>query len=111
MCECGIIFNHEAGVKWHRTTLGHVWNKLKKETNNNYVNISNYAKTKIPEDATCDICNKTAHLKKLRVKGKLVPDWYLVDKDKLTVRCRKCKKEKSNLLKSRFAELVKRDTP
>jgi hypothetical protein len=37
-----------------------VWNKLKAETNNNYVYRSNYAKMKIPENARCDICNKTA---------------------------------------------------
>jgi hypothetical protein len=96
-------------VKWHRTTPGHIWNKLKAETNNNYVYMSNYAKTKIPEDATCDICNKTAHLKKLRVKGKRVPEWYVLDKEKMIVRCRRCKKEQSNLFKSQFAELVKRD--
>jgi hypothetical protein len=44
------------------------------------------------------------------VKGKAVPDWYVLDKRKLAVRCRKCKKEKLYLLQSQFAALVKRDT-
>lgn len=37
------------------TTEGHIWNNLKAETNTNYVDMSNYAKTKIPENARCDI--------------------------------------------------------
>jgi hypothetical protein len=43
------------------------------------------------------------------VRGKPVPDWYVLDKEKLTVRCRKCRKEQLYLMKARFAELVKRD--
>jgi hypothetical protein len=105
-----MFFNDEKDVEWHRRTEGHVWNKLRAETNNNYVYISNSAKTKIPENARCDICRELAHLKRLRVNGKRVPDWYVLDKEKMIVRCRKCKKEQLNLMKSQFAKLVRLDT-
>ena|SRR5437870_5722670 len=80
ICDCAIIFDDEAAVKWHKTTEGHLWNKLKTETNNNYVYNRDSAKMKIPENVRCDICGEPAHLKRLRVKGRRVPDWYVVDK-------------------------------
>jgi hypothetical protein len=63
ICDCGAIFNHEGEVEFHRATIGHIWNKLKAMTNNNYVHISNHAKMKIPENTRCDICNEKAYLK------------------------------------------------
>jgi hypothetical protein len=81
-----MTFNDEAGVKWHRTSEGHIWHKLRKEMNCNYLR---FAKTKVPENATCGICGEPAEMKTLRVKGKRVPIWYVVDnKEKLTVRCK-----------------------
>ena len=59
-------------------------------------------------DAT--YAGELAKLKRLRVKGKRVPDWYVVDnKEKLIVRCKKCKKEQLNSVKMRFAELLEQD--
>jgi hypothetical protein len=85
VCDCGARLDYEGDVEWHRTTPGHVWNKLKKEMDGNYV----YTKRKIPEDAICDICNDGL------VKGKRGPKCFIVDnKNKLTVRCKKCKKER-----------------
>ena len=50
--------------------------------NGNYV----YIKRKIPEDARCDICNEAPK------EGKRAPKWFIVsDRDKLTVRCKRCK--------------------
>lgn len=70
---------------------------LKKGMDGNYVYISNYAKTRIPDNARCDLCGETAHLKRLRVKGKRVPDWWVVaNKENLTVRCTKCKRYRLN---------------
>jgi hypothetical protein len=97
ICDCGIIFADKSGVKWHRTTQGHLWSKLKKEWDGNYV----YRKKKIPKDARCDICNGA------QKKGKRAPKWFIVaNKEKLIVRCKKCKKEKLDLIKSEFAKIV-----
>ena len=75
ICECGMDL--EALIKWHGTTEWHFWNKLKKGSDG------------IQEDARCDLCDEQAHLKKLRVNGKRVPDWWIVAiKETLTVRCK-----------------------
>lgn len=108
VCDCGAIFDDESGVKWHRTTEGHLWFKLKMETDNHYVHIRNSAKMKIPENVRCDICGEPAHLKRLRVKGKRVPDWFVVaNKEKPTIRCKKCKRDRLNLIKVKFAKLLR----
>lgn len=74
-------------------TKGHVWNKLKKEMDGNY----DYTKRKIPEDARCDICNEAPR------EGK--NKWFIVlYKNRLIVRCKKCKKDRLDLIKSEFRE-------
>ena len=84
VCDCGSIFDHVGEIEWHRTTQGHVWYILKKELDCNYI----YIKKMIPEDAKCDICN---------------PKWFIVShKNRLTVRCKKCKKDRLDLIKSQF---------
>jgi hypothetical protein len=45
-CDCGVVLDNEQEIGWHRTTEGHIWNKLKKEMDGNY----NYTKKKIPKD-------------------------------------------------------------
>jgi hypothetical protein len=105
ICDCGIIFNHQADVEWHRTTEGHLWNKLKKEMDGIYIR---FARSKIPENAKCDICGEQADLKTLLRKRKKVPDWYMVaDIEKLRIRCKKCKRERLYLIKARFAKSLR----
>jgi hypothetical protein len=96
-CDCGAILDHEGEVNWHKTTKGHVWYILKNELDGNYV----YAKKKIPKGARCDVCNEAPK------NGKWGPKWFIVsNKDRLTVRCKKCKKERLYLIKSQFRELL-----
>jgi|SRR5207247_1085983 len=95
-CGCGVVLDNEQEVEWHRTTEGHLWSILKKELDGNYV-----SKKKIPEDAKCDICNEA------QTKRKRAPKWFIVSgRDKLTVRCKKCKKDRLDLIKSQFRELL-----
>lgn len=96
VCDCGARLN-DGEIDWHKTTKGHVWSKLKQELDGNYV----YTKKKIPENAKCDICNQSPK------NGKWAPKWSIVsNKNKLTVRCNKCKKRKLDLIKSQFSELL-----
>jgi len=55
---------------------------LKKELDGSYV----YTKKKIPVDARCDVCNEAPK------NGQRAPQWFIVsNRDKLTVRCKRCK--------------------
>jgi hypothetical protein len=47
--------------------------------------------------------DEPARLKRLKIKGKLVPDWWVVaNKEKLTVRGKKCKRDRLYLIKAKF---------
>jgi predicted nucleic-acid-binding Zn-ribbon protein len=71
------------------------------------VYLSNAAKTKIQEDVRCEMCDEPARLKRLKVNGKLVPDWWVVaNNEKLTVRCKKCKRDRLYLIEAKFVRLL-----